>query len=840
MVDIIQLQSTCLFCEPEAHNQASQVLLRSDNFFLFAGLGPIIEGYIILAPHRCDDPEKPFHSFSEIPPALLDEAIFMRGVISHFYRDVYHQTTSMHFEHGRAGVCYPRPAYDTKHCYHGHLCCYPSSIPLWEDMEDLDIQEIESLPGLKKAVDDFPYLLVERSTSDSQSSSRELWESRVAIIKPGDPRVPSQYLRKLLAARVGQAGMWDWGVNPQPEVVQKLIEDFHTWLPQIQMHYDLVPDADGRMRLNYLPSVERSNQIGNNSVAQKFHETWTGKLQYNAIGRFLSALPKREPDEDRPRILDIGCGPGHYLRAFAAAELECVGIDISGEMVDIARQVVAASHAPLQTDSPIPAPQVENVSLFDLAFDHESFEGIWYSAVVVHVPRRALPDNLRRLHQLLKRDGVLYMSAQIGSGSVFRREGRVFFYYREDELKEIFDHAGFEVHSQWRDETSETTTGGQFEKHWMHFLLKKKPPRPPVLSDLGERELLARIRTWIPKVEQDQVILDIGDDCAAIRPPQGEIMVVTTDPGPQPVISLLGERDRWYDGWFTMIVNLSDLGAMGATPLGMLLAIEAPNDMPVTDLERFYDGILAASQAFECPIIGGNVKDAPRFICVGTAFGSVAPQNMLRRDAARPGELVIVLGEMGLFWAGVLHKIESIPISSEESTRILEPLRKPRPRLVEGRSLAEQHLSRCAMDSSDGLTACFYEIARSGKGIDINLDFSAFVPDPLVGQIAAAARIDVRKLLLSWGNWELVATIDPRDLSIVQTLMADLGCPVQVVGSVTEGHGQVWLANNGEPQPLNYVASERFSKRSYFSHGLAGYLHILRDEPLTCKPQIFE
>jgi thiamine-monophosphate kinase len=343
---------------------------------------------------------------------------------------------------------------------------------------------------------------------------------------------------------------------------------------------------------------------------------------------------------------------------------------------------------------------------------------------------------------------------------------------------------------------------------------------------------LERIHTLVPKVEKEHIILGIGDDCAVIRPLKDEVLVVTTDPCPRPVISILGENDPWYDGWFSMIINLSDLGSMGAKPLGILLAVEAERDMKVKDFDRFYEGIIDASKMFDCPIIGGNLKDAPRFNCVGTAIGSVHPQKMLRRNTAKSGELVVVLGEMGTFWAGVIHKLESIPLTQEESSVLSQNLRKPHPRITEGQTLAKHRLARCAMDSSDGLVACFYEIAKSSE-VDIYLDFSEVEPHPLVKKVAEFARIDVRKLLLSWGNWELITTVQEKDMSELQKLMNDLGCPISVVGVVKQGKGNVWFRDKSDLRKLNYVASERFTKQSYFSHGIESFLDILRKEPIA-------
>jgi len=136
------------------------------------------------------------------------------------------------------------------------------------------------------------------------------------------------------------------------------------------------------------------------------------------------------------------------------------------------------------------------------------------------------------------------------------------------------------------------------------------------------------------------------------------------------------------------------------------------------------------------------------------------------------------------------------------------------------------------MDNSDGLTACFYEIARASNRIDVHVDLSDVEPDPLVKKIADVAGLDVCKLMLSWGNWELVCTIADEKLDAFREVMAGLGCPVSAVGWITEGKGNVWFHDRSGTGRLTYLASERFTRRSYFSHGLDGYLSAMRREPL--------
>jgi thiamine-monophosphate kinase len=588
-----------------------------------------------------------------------------------------------------------------------------------------------------------------------------------------------------------------------------------------------------------MKSVVQANKVGNDYVAQSFYETWAGREQYRAIGKFLANLPfysvtPVESQPLRPRILDAGCGPGNYVKAFDDLGLETVGIDISTEMLAIASQVTSRSSA-LPGASPLGSPPlIMEMDALSPEFPDNFFDGIWYSAIFVHIPKIQAPRTLAKLHSILKDEGVLYLSTQTGEGSVVRWEGRMFFYYTEDELKKLFWDAGFQAVEEWGDITIGGTQSDTKKKLWRHYLLKKRPfQTEPVLANLGERELLNEIRKRFPTVEKDPLILGVGDDCAALSLKPGEIMVVTTDPCPTPVINLLENRqDYWHEGWFSMIINLSDLASMGATPLGFLMAVEAEEGMPLKKLERFFTGVRQAADTFQCPVIGGNVKDGPRFHCVGTALGAVQAERILRRDAAESGELMVVLGDMGHFWAGVIHYLENIPLRSIEREFLMGNLKRPLPRVKEGMALVQNGLSRCAMDSSDGLVACFYEIARTSQGVDVHLDFSQVQPHPLVLRVAGKAKIDVRKLMLAWGDWQLVCTVRKEKLSILKKIMKGLECPVSVVGHLEPGTGQVWYHDGKGTGRLSFVASERFTPHSYFSHGLASYLKIMRQTPL--------
>ncbi len=813
---------------------------------MFAGLGPIIEGYIIIAPYRCDDPALRLQSLSETTPELVDELTLLHGLVMGFYRDHYGQP-GMSFEHGRAGSCLHGRT-GMQHCYHAHLCCYPVSYPLWEDMTGLKTEMLDGLHDLGRKVGTSPYLFVQVCEVDESlpidSAQRERWEARVVIIG-GETELEAQYLRRLLASHVGHPNLWDWETYPQEDLVYRLIECLHDWLRSNNKY--MITWDDAVPQIDFLRSIVRSNQVGNDYVARQFYDTWVGREQYGAVGRFLRRLP--DSKLQRPRILDAGCGPGTYSKALYHLGIKCVGIDISDQMLAIAQEILQVELQAHQGRRP----RLIKMDAFEPAFKEQSFDGIWYSAVLVHVPKVQAPRTLSSLCRILKNDGILYLSAQVPlpselqvGGAVVRWEGRVFFYYTEEELQRLFRESGLEVIEEWGGVTNIGSCGDTRKKIWKHYLLRKrtqpvsflqpKGSHRGILSDLGERGLLERIKKLFSKDTGEHIVLGIGDDCTAVRTNPDELIVATIDPCPQPVISLLGERDPWYDGWFSVIISLSDLGAMGAKPLGILLAVEAKENMAVEDFDRFYAGILEASGTYDCPVLGGNVKDADRFSCVTTALGSVHSKRMLRRDAARPGDWVVVLGEMGRFWAGVIHRLEVIPLDPHDSNTLLESLRRPRPRIWEGRALSEHNLARCAIDSSDGLTACFYEIACNSNWVDVHVDLSEVEPDSLVKKVANSAGIDVRKLMLSWGNWELVCTVADRDLDVLHEIMTGLGCPVSIVGWITEGKGDVWFHDSTGTGRLTYLASERFTKRSYFLHGLDSYLSAMRREPLFHLP----
>jgi thiamine-monophosphate kinase len=343
--------------------------------------------------------------------------------------------------------------------------------------------------------------------------------------------------------------------------------------------------------------------------------------------------------------------------------------------------------------------------------------------------------------------------------------------------------------------------------------------RAQVLRDLGERRILHNIiEDFFPPAPG--VLVPIGDDAAVVSLPHtDDAIVLTTDPCPVPVAWLLGEKDYYLFGWYSVLINASDLAAMGATPTGVLLAVNARDDMLLDDFKRFLTGAADAASEFACPVLGGNLRDSNEFSCVGTAIGMCKRDHILQRAGANEGDLVVVIGDMGLFASGVIARIQGIGLTEPERIKAEQHLLRPMARVREGQALASERLATSCIDSSDGLVNCFHEIALKSK-VDIYLDFSRVACESVVSKVATKSGVDPRKLLLMWGDWELVCTVPPSRLEHLDKAMKRLRTSYSVVGEARLGTGKVLIKNGSSYQRLDFVDNERFSASSYFKYSL--------------------
>ncbi len=355
------------------------------------------------------------------------------------------------------------------------------------------------------------------------------------------------------------------------------------------------------------------------------------------------------------------------------------------------------------------------------------------------------------------------------------------------------------------------------------------------LKDLGENSILKQlILPKFPSIQRAPFFME--DDCAVILPKQkGHVIVTTMDPCPTPVAFLIDRnKDYYHFGWFTVIINVSDLAAVGAEPIGLLVSTIMPEEMLVSNYIRFLDGLADASKRFCIPIIGGNIKDGKEFSATGTAFGSIDTKLIMQRKGARSGDLICVIGEMGLFWTAVISHLRKIRLPRKETDLLHSAMYKPIPKIQEGIHFAKGRLLSSCIDSSDGISSCLYTLAQCNK-IDLEIDSDLFHPHPLIKQLAEKFHLDYKKLMLAWGGWELVGTIPPKNVKSAEKIIKTLGSQFTIVGKVVEGPGNVRIIHENEIGLLTDFGSYRFCNTSYFSHGINAYIDYLINAPILKK-----
>ncbi|RZS59458.1 thiamine-phosphate kinase [Microcella putealis] len=258
--------------------------------------------------------------------------------------------------------------------------------------------------------------------------------------------------------------------------------------------------------------------------------------------------------------------------------------------------------------------------------------------------------------------------------------------------------------------------------------------RPDTLHTVGEIAALARIVPRLPR--GGATVLGPGDDAAVVAAPDGRF-VVTTD------VMVEGPdfRRAWstpHDlGWKAAATNLSDIAAMGAVPTSLVVALIAPADTPVAELEQLADGLADACAALApgCGVVGGDLTVGDTLTIAVTAFGDLEARAPVTRSGARPGDVVAVSGGLGLAARGLRMlfdegvNADGVPDAARaaelraDEPRIIEAQLAPRPPLADGPAAALAGAT-AMLDLSDGLALDARRIARA-SAVTIDLDAAA-------------------------------------------------------------------------------------------------------------------
>jgi thiamine-monophosphate kinase len=317
------------------------------------------------------------------------------------------------------------------------------------------------------------------------------------------------------------------------------------------------------------------------------------------------------------------------------------------------------------------------------------------------------------------------------------------------------------------------------------------------LRELGEFGLIGALRRRAGPVGGAWAA-GIGDDGALLRARTGYERVLTTDALIEDVHFRWRTTDPRSLGRKALRVNSSDLGAMGATPLGFLLALGVPGDVPAHRLGGFIAGLLAEARSARCPLVGGDTAQAPVWMVAITAVGEVPRGRALRRGGLRAGDRLFVTGELGASALG-LALLEAGPLRTAVERRFARRHRLPPARWPVGPALVASGWSRAAIDVSDGLAQDLAHLCtESGVGADVQLDALPFASG--FAALCRRRRLDPAALAASGGeDYELL--FGAARSSDATRLARRLGVRVSEIGRIRRGRGIRWFREGTRVEP---------------------------------------
>lgn len=311
----------------------------------------------------------------------------------------------------------------------------------------------------------------------------------------------------------------------------------------------------------------------------------------------------------------------------------------------------------------------------------------------------------------------------------------------------------------------------------------------------AEDELIAR---YFKPLAKHPAAFGFTDDAAAITPPAGHDLVLKTD-GLIAGVHFFPDDPAEGVGRRALRVNLSDLAAKGAVPLGFLLAIALPKDFSEDWLTGFTRGLGEDADAYGCPLLGGDTDSTPGPISISVAaFGVLPNGTMVRRSGAKVGDHVFVSGTIGDAALGLRARKGNL---ADMSGHLVSRFRVPQPRVALAEALRAH--ANAAMDVSDGLVGDLGKLcAASNASAEIEV---ARVPlsDAASGALGSDCEL-IKPILTGGEDYEILCAVAPGSVAAFRSAAVKAGVPVTEIGRIVAGAAPPRFLNP-EGQPLTFL-----------------------------------
>jgi thiamine-monophosphate kinase len=339
-------------------------------------------------------------------------------------------------------------------------------------------------------------------------------------------------------------------------------------------------------------------------------------------------------------------------------------------------------------------------------------------------------------------------------------------------------------------------------------LANSTAPQGETMSGRDDRSAEDRlIARFFEPIARHPGALGLSDDAAFVKPPPGCDLVLKTDAIVGGVHFFSEDAARSVASK-ALRVNLSDLAAKGARPLGFLLTLALPKDIGDDWLEDFAQGLRGDSVLFACPLFGGDTDQTPGPITISIAmFGSVPEGTMVRRAGADVGDRVFVSGTIGDATLGLmLRKGKDWKLTEPQRQHLASRYLLPQPR----NALAEAvrtHAS-AAMDISDGLVGDFAKLCRA-SAVAADIQVPRIPLSDAAKAVVAADPAAIESVLTGGDDYEIVCTVPQAKADAFRAAAKAANVPVTEIGEIKPGEGARFLATNGRALAF---------KRTSFSH----------------------
>jgi len=277
------------------------------------------------------------------------------------------------------------------------------------------------------------------------------------------------------------------------------------------------------------------------------------------------------------------------------------------------------------------------------------------------------------------------------------------------------------------------------------------------LESLGERKIIQIIQQQLEAMPG--LPLGFGDDVSALKLEEDKLLILKTD-------MLVDKTDvppgmsLWQAARKAVIMNISDLAAKGAKPIALLVALGIPRDFTAEDIKQIGKGLNQGAREYGAFILGGDTNEASDLVISCALFGVCRPELFIKREGAKPGDILAVTGTFGKTAAGLKILLEKLRFPPELEKPLLDAVFMPKARLKEGLALAASRTVTASIDSSDGLAWSLHELSEASH-VGFLVEKLPVAPEAI--KFTEIHRLSLTELCLYGGEeYELVLTIKPE------------------------------------------------------------------------------